>query len=93
MIYIRRLIWDEWNVAHIARHNVSPQEVEEVCHGKFEVRDSYRKRILIYGETKAGRNLAVVLSPEDINLKLYDYGSYYTITAFEEEVEYETKKN
>jgi hypothetical protein len=31
MIHIRRLIWDDWNIAHIARHEVSPDEVEEVC--------------------------------------------------------------
>ena len=32
MIRVDRLIWDERNVAHIARHKVMPQEVEEVCH-------------------------------------------------------------
>ena len=24
------LVWDEWNREHLARHNVSPEEVEEV---------------------------------------------------------------
>jgi hypothetical protein len=38
MIFIRRLIWDAWNVAHIARHAVVPEEVEQVCHGDFIVR-------------------------------------------------------
>ena len=32
VINIRRLIWDAWNIAHIARHNVTPEEVEQVCH-------------------------------------------------------------
>lgn len=31
---IRRLIWDEWNIDHIAGHNVEPEEVEEVCRSK-----------------------------------------------------------
>ena len=36
MIVVRRLTWDSWNVPHIARHGVVPQEVEEVCHGNPE---------------------------------------------------------
>lgn len=28
---IRKLIWDEWNIEHIARHHVSPEEVEQIC--------------------------------------------------------------
>jgi len=32
MIYIRELLWTDWNIEHIARHNVSPDEVEEVCY-------------------------------------------------------------
>ncbi|HWY79741.1 MAG TPA: DUF4258 domain-containing protein [Candidatus Sulfotelmatobacter sp.] len=81
------LIWDEWNKEHIARHNVSIKEVEEVCQSNYQVIESYRKRILILGKTKAKRNLAVVLSPEDRNLKYYGSGIYYIITAFEKEVE------
>jgi hypothetical protein len=34
MPVIQKLIWDEWNISHIARHDVSPEEVEQVCHGK-----------------------------------------------------------
>jgi hypothetical protein len=29
MLFVRRLIWDTWNIAHIARHDVIPEEVEE----------------------------------------------------------------
>lgn len=31
MLYIRRLHWDDWNEAHIARHEVSRREVEQAC--------------------------------------------------------------
>jgi len=31
VIFMRRLVWDVWNVGHIARHRVDPEEVEEVC--------------------------------------------------------------
>jgi hypothetical protein len=30
---IHELIWPEDRVAHIARHAVTPEEVEEVCFG------------------------------------------------------------
>ncbi len=29
MIVIRRLIWNSWNIEHIARHDVTPDEVED----------------------------------------------------------------
>jgi hypothetical protein len=86
MLYIARLIWDEWNIAHIVHHRVTPKEVEEVCHRHYHIRKSYRKRVLIIGKTKAGRTLAIVLSPEDRNLKRYGEGIYYVVTAFEKGV-------
>ncbi len=86
MIVITGLVWDEWNREHLARHSISPEEVEEVCHGNYEITESYRKRLLIVGKTKRGRKIAVVLSPEDRNLKYYGKGIYYVITAFEKEV-------
>ena len=44
---VNGLIWDEWNKEHIAKHGISPEEVEEVCHGTYEVIASYRKRLLL----------------------------------------------
>ena len=81
---IKSLIWDEWNKNHLLKHDVSIEEVDEVCHGRFEAKESYRKRIIISGKTKKGRRLVIVLSPEDRNLKVYGSGIYYPITAFEE---------
>jgi uncharacterized protein len=74
MTYVRRLIWDEWNVAHIARHEVTPHEVEEVCQGNLVALQSYKGRIIVIGPTKTGRMIAVVLYSED-------EGVYYPITA------------
>ena len=82
---VKGLIWDEWNKEHIAKHGISPEEVEEVCHGTYEVIASYRKRLLLLGKTKKGKLLAVVLSPEDRNLKFYGNDIYYPITAFPKE--------
>lgn len=75
MIFIRRLIWDAWNVAYIARHAVLPEDVEQVCHGDFIVRPTYGERLLVIGPTPAGRVLAAVLDPEGAE------GSYYVVTA------------
>ena len=84
MIVVNGLIWDNWNKNHIAEHEVTTEEVEEVCHGKFKAIQSYRERIQIIGKTKKGRKLIIVLSPEDKNLNVYGDGIYYPITAFEE---------
>jgi uncharacterized DUF497 family protein len=75
MIVIRRLVWDEWNVAHIARHRVTPDEAEEVCHGNFVLLQGQKGRLIIIGPTQRGRLLAVVLNPEG------DEGIYYPVTA------------
>ena len=64
MLHIRRLIWDPGNVAHIARHDVTVDEAEEVCHGDPIQLQSYSGRIILIGPTRAGRMLAVVLDPQ-----------------------------
>ncbi len=86
MVVVRGLIWDKWNKEHITIHSVTKDEVEEVCHGKHQAILSYRGRIQLTGMTKGGRKLTIILSPEDRDLKVYGYGIYYLLTAFEEEV-------
>ena len=71
---ISRLLWDPWNVGHIARHEVTMREVQEVCSGTFISRHSYAGRILIIGSTVDNRVLAVVVEPRGD-------GAYYVITA------------
>lgn len=75
MIYVRRLVWDAWNVAHIARHEVSPEEVDELCQRDPIVDQTYGGRLRLVGRTRAGRMLTVILAPED------DAGAFYTVTA------------
>jgi uncharacterized DUF497 family protein len=61
---IENITWDEDTADHIARHAVSPEEVEEVL---FNDSDSPRimrgkeNRYLAYGKTNVGRFLLVVL--------------------------------
>ena len=74
-IFVNKLIWDEWNIAHIARHGVVREEVEQVCKSEFIVRDSYDGRYLIIGFTEVGRMITVILDPE------FNEGVYYPISA------------
>ncbi len=73
-IRIHRLLWTDWNVTHIARHEVEPNEVEQVCHGSFIASQTYKGRIRIAGPTAAGRMLAIILKPEG-------EGTYFCVTT------------
>ena len=84
MIEIKELIWDDWNREHIGKHEITPEEVEEICNGKHEEIESYRNRIQLSGTTNKGKKLTIILSPEDRNLRKYGNGIYYPVTAFEE---------
>jgi len=74
MIFVRRLRFNEWNIDHIARHDVTPEEVEEVCQGKPAFSATYNDRLRVIGPTRAGRMLTVILAPEDDD-------TYYPVTA------------
>ena len=74
MLRVRRLEWDDWNVAHIARHEVVPDEVEQVCRGLPMTSQTYKRRIRVVGPTQTGRIITVILAPEG-------EGIYYPVTA------------
>jgi uncharacterized DUF497 family protein len=58
--HVEGLHWDDWNRAHIAKHDVLPEEAEEVVANVPVVRDTSKQRLLFIGPTLAGRMLAVV---------------------------------
>jgi hypothetical protein len=60
MPWIRGFIWDDENVAHIGRHQVSPDEVEEALTGSPVILRGPDGRYLVYGRTAAGRLLFAV---------------------------------
>lgn len=69
-MYIDRLDWDDYRVEHIARHDVEPHEVSEVCNDSSHLaRRQGRNRYLVYGQTLDGRYLFVVL--ERIQTSVY----------------------
>lgn len=77
MIDIKRLIWDDWNVAHIARHQIVPDEAETVCHSNPLVQQGKKGRVAVTGLTHKGRMITVILDPEPES----EVGVYYVVTA------------
>jgi len=52
--------WDDANVLHIALHDFTPEEVEEVFVGEHKVRRGRQDRYLALGQTLDGRLAFVV---------------------------------
>jgi uncharacterized DUF497 family protein len=74
MIKVKKLMWDEHNIAHIARHGVTKEEVEQVCYNQHDAAETRDGRILLVGATEARRMLAVVLARKGDDM-------YYPVTA------------
>jgi uncharacterized protein len=55
-----RFDWDDDNIGHIARHNYTPEEVEEVFGNWHTLQRSREGRYLACGQTDAGRMTVVV---------------------------------
>lgn len=54
-------MWTEDNIYHIAKHGVTPYEVEEVAfEGAPYIRKGRRGRRYLYGKTIEGRHLFIV---------------------------------
>lgn len=75
---IERLYWDEWNREHVARHGVTPPEVEQAIFNRPVFRRSYKNRFVVIGPTLADppRMIMAVIG-EDPNQP----GVYYPFTA------------
>lgn len=62
---IRYIIWPEDRIDHITRHNVTPDEVEEVCFGRAFVQRAKSSGenpvYYVLGQTEAGRYLFCVI--------------------------------
>ncbi|MBI4285063.1 MAG: BrnT family toxin [Chloroflexi bacterium] len=81
---INQLIWDDGNVEHIARHDVSPKEIEDICFGfHISVRE-HGQRSILSGRTAAGRYLNVVV--ERVSKEVFR-----PVTAFEMSAAYKRR--
>ncbi|MEV0106729.1 hypothetical protein AB0H42_10385 [Nocardia sp. NPDC050799] len=66
--------WTDQSEAHIARHNITPSEVEEAAQRPYQLGKGRNDTTLLFGQTHAGRYLVVVLS------EAMD-GRWYVVTA------------
>jgi uncharacterized protein len=60
---IEKIIWDEETINHIARHRVTPEEVEEIFFNEEDTPVFFKGKegkYLAYGQTQSGRYLLVV---------------------------------
>jgi len=80
VVFVKKLIWDEKNIAHIARHHVTPEDIKDVATGFHITKVAHKNRIIIVGKTQDGRILEIVL-------QLKGRGRYYPITAYDAETE------
>jgi uncharacterized DUF497 family protein len=71
--------WDDANRNHIARHNVLPEEVEQLFHNKPLYLPSYNRngeeRFNLVGETNQGRVLLVAV--------IWRGDAFRTVTAWD----------
>lgn len=71
---IKKLIWDGWNINHIARHNVEPEEVETVCASRNLFNRWKNKMYRVIGQTEVGRYLTILLATRSNQ-------NYYPVTV------------
>ena len=58
---ISSLEWDDENILHIARHNIDPAEVADVCYGQHIAFKGKCSRYVLYGRSSSGRYIKLVL--------------------------------
>ncbi len=73
-MYITGFEWNEWDIEHITKHNVTPQEVEEACYNQPISRRTKDGLYIVYGQSDAGRYLFIVV-------RYKASGLIYVITA------------
>ncbi|HMA47933.1 MAG TPA: BrnT family toxin [Frankiaceae bacterium] len=75
MFLVAEVVWDDWNEAHIARHGVTPDEVEDVVFSPpLWVERRGNGTYIVLGTTRGGRYLLVVLAPRGGS-------AYYVVTV------------
>ncbi|WP_017571492.1 BrnT family toxin [Nocardiopsis halotolerans] len=67
--------WTDANEAHIARHGVIPQEVEQAAESPYRTFPGREGSTILLGRTYAGRHPTVVLADA-----IDDHRSWYVVT-------------
>ena len=75
---IKEILWPSDRIEHIAKHQVTPDEYEQICFGKSLIlrkkSDGKNPVFLLLGQTTAGRYLACIIIQ-------FPYGKGYPVTA------------
>ena len=61
---ISSIRWEDKSVEHIARHGITPKEVEEACFNEYDsplIRSGRENLHYVFGKTYSGRFLFVVV--------------------------------
>ncbi len=74
VLIIEKLIWNKVNIDHIKKHDVTRVEVNQVVKKDYKNQPTYGNRLMIFGKTKKGRSLTVILIEKEKN-------NYLVITA------------
>jgi uncharacterized DUF497 family protein len=64
-LVVETLVVDDHRIEHIARHQVTIDEVLEIVSGDFVYIQGHHERWLLIGKTNTGRFLTVVLGTRD----------------------------
>lgn len=72
-IIVKKLIWDEWNIEHIKKHNVVKGEAEDVSKNMLAHKIGKKGRYIAIGRS-GSRLLSLVLNRKST-------GVYYVVTA------------
>lgn len=72
-VVVKKLIWEQWNIEHIQKHNVSIQEAETAAKNLIAHKKGYKGRYIVIGRCK-GRILSIIVVREKT-------GEYFVVTA------------
>ena len=69
-LLVSSLFWDDWNLNHIQKHEITPSQAEEVVMGEPLIFSTYKNRLLLIGPDQTGRVLCVVMGqvPESVGV-------------------------
>ena len=74
-VVVQELIWDDWNVEHISRHELVPTEVELALSDKHAIYLKAKQgRVMVLGRAKK-RLITTILNAQE------EEGVFYVVTA------------
>jgi len=76
-VRVRKLLWDDWNIAHIARRQITPEDIDWLLAGmdpgpRFD--KGRTGTLAAWGKDKRDRYLLLILAERST-------GVYYPVTA------------